>query len=123
MTFQAPPLPLGERTDVHPPVTRNAHALEAEHVSGRRQDELAVVLERDEPAVEHVIDIPRGLDLVAEVDPVHVHLAAERLWLAFRNTRLDKSLESRSRQHRRNVSTPSVRRLAVPDTHSHVTPI
>lgn len=54
--IQELPLPAGKAANVDSACHINAHPLQRRTVSDRRDDELAIVLETNEPAIEEMID-------------------------------------------------------------------
>jgi hypothetical protein len=68
MKLQVPPLPCGKRADVHALGQRHTHPLERRPVRHRRHAQPAVGFERDENAVEEVIDRRREQQSVLAVE-------------------------------------------------------
>jgi hypothetical protein len=82
VVLQKPPLPDRERTDVHAAHVY-PHARQRRLIGNRRDDEIAVPLEPDEPAVEQVVDARRQKEPVIAVQSLFVRFAiAPRLTVA-----------------------------------------
>jgi hypothetical protein len=72
MKVQEMLLTAGEPSHIDNPCSVDAHSLERRTMSNRRDDELSVVLEADEPAIEEMINARRQKEAVLAVQPLFV---------------------------------------------------
>ena len=72
MEIQEPPLPFGEAADVDHTFCFDSHSGQRLPVSDRRDDQLAGILEADEPSIKQMIDTRREQQAVLTVESLLV---------------------------------------------------